>query len=125
MNAWEVVDCENDMNSIKSIWAFKLKRYPDKLIKKFKTHFCDRGNMQMEGIDLFQIYDPLVQWTTLRLMLILEILLGIKSKQGDVTAAFLHDDLGNDEKVFVDMPQVFEVKGKNGRTKVIKLFKTL
>ncbi len=29
MGAWEVVDREEDMNVIGSIWAFKLKRYPD------------------------------------------------------------------------------------------------
>ena len=58
-------------------------------------------------------------------MRILKVLLGLKSKQGDVTAAFLHADLGKDEKVFVEMPQVFEVKVNNERTKVLKLFKTL
>ena len=55
-------------------------------------------------------------------MLILEILLGLKYNKVDVTAAFLHADLGKDEKVFVDMPRCFEVKGKNGRPKVLKLF---
>ena len=32
-------------------------------------------------------------------MLILEVLLGLKSKQGDVLAAFLHADLPADEHV--------------------------
>ena len=58
-------------------------------------------------------------------MLILEVLLGLKSKQGDVTSAFLLDDLGKDEKVFVEIPRGFGVKGKNGRTKILKLFKIL
>ena len=81
--------------------------------------------MKLQGIDLFKTYAPVVQWMTVRLMLILEVLLGLKSKQGDVTAAFLHADLGKDEKVFVEMPQGFEVKVNNGRTKVLKVFKTL
>eukprot|EP00956_Cyclotella_meneghiniana_P025716 scaffold54248_cov36-Cyclotella_meneghiniana.AAC.1 len=29
MDAWEVVDRTDDMNVIPSIWAFKLKRFPD------------------------------------------------------------------------------------------------
>ena len=29
MEAWEVVDCVKGMNVIDSIWAFKLKHYPD------------------------------------------------------------------------------------------------
>ena len=64
--------------------------------------------MQLEGIDFFETYAPVVQWTTVRLMLILEVLLGLKLKQGDVTAAFLHADLEEGENVFVDMPKGFE-----------------
>jgi len=120
MDAWEVVDQTSDMNVIDSIWAFKLKRYPDGLIKKFKARFCARGDQQLEGVDFFETYAPVVQWTTVRLLLILEILLNLKSKQGDVTAAFLHADLDEKEKVYVRMPQGFR---KNG--KVLKLKKTL
>ena len=87
------------MNFIRLTWAFKLKRYPDGLIKKFKARFCARGDMQLEGIDFFKTYAPVVQWTTIRLMLIIEVLLRLKSKQGDVTAAFLHADLGKNKKV--------------------------
>ena len=80
---------------------------PYGLIKKFKSSLCARGDMQLEGVNFFKTYAPVVQWMTVRLMLILEVLLGLKSKQGDVTAAFLHADLGKDEKVFVEMPQGF------------------
>ena len=90
MDAWEIVDRTNDMNVISSIWAFRSKRFPDGMVKKFKARFCARGDQQLEGIDFFETYAPVVQWTTVQLMLILEILLNLKSKQGDVTAAFLH-----------------------------------
>jgi hypothetical protein len=46
--------------------------------------------------------------------------LDLKSKQGDVTAAFLHANLEEDKEVFVNMPCGFEKKGK-----VLKLRKTL
>ena len=71
MNAWEVVDREGDMHVIKSTWAFKLKRYPYGFIKKYRSRFCSRGDMQLEGIDFFEKYAPVVQWKTLRLMLII------------------------------------------------------
>ena len=58
-------------------------------------------------------------------MLILEVLLGLKSKQGDVTAAFLHADIGEDENVFVEMPAGFVQRDKNGKKKVLKLRRTL
>ena len=88
MPAWEVVEQESEMNVLKSTWSFKLKRYPDGLIKKFKARFYARGDMQLEGIDFFETYAPVVQWTAVKLVLILEVLLGLKSKQGDVTKSF-------------------------------------
>jgi hypothetical protein len=47
------------------------------------------------------------QWTTIRLMLILECILGLCSKQGDITCAFLHVSLGK-EAVYIEMPQGFK-----------------
>ena len=81
--------------------------------------------MQIKGITFFETYAPVVQWTNFRFMIILEVLLGLNSKQGDVTTDFLHANPCEHEKVFVDMPRGFEVKGKNGRNKVLKLNKTL
>ncbi len=93
MGAWDVIDRIDVMNSIDSTWAFKLKQYPDGLIKKLKARLCARGDQQIEGVDFFETYAPVAQWTTVQLMLILEILLELKSKQGDVNAAFFHADL--------------------------------
>ena len=104
MSVCKVVDREYYINVIRSTWAFNLNRHPDGLIKKFKARFCARGDMQLEVIDFFETYDPVVQWTTVRLMLVLEVFLGLKSKQGDVANYFLHADLGKDEKVFVEIP---------------------
>ena len=75
MNAWKVVDFEDYINVIHSTWAFKLKRYPDGLINNFKSRFCARGNMQLERIDFFETYAPVLQWKIVRLMLILDVFL--------------------------------------------------
>ena len=40
-----------NMNVLKNIWAFKIKRFPNELIMKFKGRFCYRGDMQIEGVD--------------------------------------------------------------------------
>ena len=61
MEAWEVVDREEGMNVIDFIWAFKLQRLPDGLIKKYKACFCARGDQQLDGIDFFETYAPVVQ----------------------------------------------------------------
>lgn len=117
MDAWEVVDIPEGVKPIDSTWAFKLKRFPDGMIKKFKARLCARGDQQEHGIDYFETYAPVVQWTTVRLMLILEVLLDLKSKQGDVTAAFLHAEVEDDRKIYVNMPLGFRKKGKCLRLK--------
>ena len=90
MDSWEVVDHTNDKNVLALIWAFKIKQFPGGLMKKFKATICAHRDQQLEGIDFFETYAPVVQWTTVWLLLILEVLLKLKSKQSDVTAAFLH-----------------------------------
>jgi hypothetical protein len=125
IEAWQVVDQDDEINIISSTLAFKCKRYPDGLIKKFKARFCACGDQQLEGIDFFETYALVVQWTTISMMFILEILLGLKSMQGDVTCAFLHADLNENKTVYVEMPMVFAQYGKNGKKKCLKLKKTL
>jgi hypothetical protein len=95
IDAWDVVEREDDMNVINSTWAFKCKQYPDGLIKKFKARFCAQGDQQLEGIEFFETYAPVRKWTTVCfcVMFDLKVLLGLKSLQGDVTCAFQHADL--------------------------------
>ena len=77
--------------------------------------------MQLERIDKFETYTSSVQWTTVRLMLIVKVLLQLKSNQGDIAAAFLHSKLEENEKLFVDMPKLFEQYNKRGNWRVLRL----
>ncbi len=54
-------------------------------------------------------------------MLILKNLLGLKSKQDDVTATCLHATLKQDENVYVEMPLDFKQCGSNGKFKFLFL----
>ena len=76
-------------------------------------------------MDYFETYAPVVMWVTIRLMLILECLLGLVSKQGDVTCAFLHAHLPEEEEVYLHMPRGFTQYDKKGNAKVLKLKRTL
>ena len=71
----------------------------------------------MEGIGLFETYASLVQWTTVQLMLIIEVLLGLTSNKSDLTSAFLHAYILENEKVYVEILRGFEQFSKNGRKK--------
>ena len=132
-DAWDVVKREPWMNVLPSTWAFKCKRYPDGAIRKLKARFCCRGDKQIEGVDYFETFAPVVNWTTVRLMLILSIVLGLATRQVDYTAAFVHapietdpdwESLSPEEQerrgVYLEMPRGFAEPGK-----VLKLKRSL
>ena len=54
-------------------------------------------------------------------MIILEVLLGIKYKQGDVTKTFLHADVGKGENIYEEIPRGFKQKLKTISNKVLNL----
>ncbi|KAL7484019.1 hypothetical protein ACHAW6_009661 [Cyclotella cf. meneghiniana] len=121
LQAWELVPREPWMHVLPSTWAFRLKRFPNGLAKKFKARFCVRGDMQIEGVDFFETWAPVVQWTTVRSMMILATRLNLVSAQADITAAFVHAPLGPDEHVYVRQPAGFQRDGNL----VLKLHKSV
>jgi Reverse transcriptase (RNA-dependent DNA polymerase) len=132
-DSWEIVDREPWMNVLPGMRAFQCKRYPDGSICNLKARFCVRGDKQVEGIDFFDTYAPVINWQTVRLMLILSVILGLQTKQVDYTAAFVQapidrdpnwDNLTDEQKkqsgVFAGMPRGFTEPGK-----ILKLKKSL
>ena len=82
------------------------------------------GHRQIHGIDFFDTFAPVVNWATIRFLLVLTAQLGLASKQVDWTAAFVHADIdrppGYDEMtpderekvgVYVQMPRGFSKPG--------------
>jgi hypothetical protein len=90
---------------LKGTWAFKLKRYPDGSPMKFKARYCVRGDLQREGIDYFDTYAPVVQWSTVRLVLTLVLANNWVTKQVDYTNAFAQAELK--EEVYIECPRGF------------------
>ena len=110
MNTWDIVTRTKDMHVLPSTWTFRCNRYPDGLIRKLKARFCVRGDRQIEGVDYFETFAPVVQWATVRLLLIISIHLNLSTLQVDYTSAFLHADI--EDKVYVEMPRGYKDQGK-------------
>jgi hypothetical protein len=87
---WDLVPRLPHMSILPSTWAFKIKWFPDGTVKKFKARFCARGDRQKEGTDFFETWVPLVQWSTIPIVMVLAATLGLHSVQCDITAAFIH-----------------------------------
>ena len=103
MKAWEQVERTPEMNVVKSTWAFKIKRFPSGLVRKLKSRFCVRGDTQVEGVDYFESFAPVVSWKTVRLLLILSVILNLESSQVDYLAAFCQAPI--DTEVYIDLPR--------------------
>ena len=110
METFDVVDQEPWMNVISSVWAFKRKRDPDGRVRKLKARICARGFEAIKGIDYFETYSPVVQWMSVRTILILVIVLGLDNRQIDYTAAFMQAPIKHD--VFVEIPKLYSLPGK-------------
>eukprot|EP00804_Cyclotella_cryptica_P004978 CCRYP_014091-RA/>CCRYP_014091-RA protein AED:0.33 eAED:0.35 QI:0/0/0/1/0/0/4/0/696 len=53
LQAWELVPREPSMHVLPSTWAFRLKRFPNGLAKKFKARFCIQGTEEgFLGVDI-------------------------------------------------------------------------
>ena len=133
MNVWDEVDRQPWMHVLPSVWAFRRKRLPTGEVKKHKARFCVAGNFAVANVDYFDTWCPLVNWTTVRLLLILSVILDLATLQVDYTVAFVHapidlppgyDKMSPEEKArvgtFVEMPRGFTKKGK-----VLRLNKSL
>ena len=79
-DTWEIVSRKSvtDQNLLPGIWSLKCKRKPDLTIRKFKARYCLRGDIQKRlSPKPLNSYYPVVQWATVRLMLILQCILGL------------------------------------------------
>ncbi len=79
-----------------------------------------RGDRQQEGIDYFETWTPVVQWSTVRIVMILALQLKLISVQCNITAAFIHGRVTED--IYVHQPRGFR-RGKGDE--VLKLKHTL
>ena len=103
-NVWRVID-RNSMphgrRCVKHKWVFKIKRDG-----RFRARLVACGYSQIPGVDFTENYSPVIHDVTYRLLLILQILFGLKAGIIDVETAFLHGDL--DHEIYMDCPEGME-----------------
>ena len=71
------------------------------------------------------MYALVVQWTTVILIITIDIFLGLKSKQICVADAFLHAYVGEGEIFYINIPKGFDQYYKTGCNKFLNKKKTL
>jgi hypothetical protein len=84
---------------VKHKWILEIKRNGI-----FRARLVACGYSQVPGIDFTDVYSPVVNDVTFRIMMVAEMVYKFKSKLIDIETAFLHGELGDDEIVFMDCP---------------------
>jgi hypothetical protein len=101
----------SDEKPVQAIWSFCRKRAPDWTITKRRSRICPHGGQQVEGLNFWDTYAPVVSWRTIHLALVLSLLSNLKTRQLDYVGAFPQADA--DCEVYMNIPPGFIVD--NGR----------
>jgi hypothetical protein len=65
--------------------TYRCKRLPDGSLKKYKVRPCLNGSRQIQGIDYTESFEPVFQWSTIRMVNTLDAMHNLKGKQIDFT----------------------------------------
>ena len=126
-DVWEILPMSSLPSSahiIRLIWSFKRKRNPFGELTKHKARLCVHGGMQREGVDFHNTFAPVVNWSTVRLIIMMAEMAGWESRQIDYVLAFSQAPIDSD--VYLHLPAGFHVNGKDENEKyVLKLKKNL
>ena len=93
---WEIIlrsDMPKDMKTIMAIWSFKRKRFPDGTLNKHKARLCAHGGQQQWGVNYWETYAPVVNWISVRFLLIISQLANLETQALDFILAFPQAEL--------------------------------
>lgn len=88
---------------VKHKWVFEIKRDG-----RFRARLVACGYSQVAGVDFTEVFSPVVNDVSLRLILIYQILHSLHSLLFDIQTAFLHGELS--ELIYMDCPDGMDHK---------------
>jgi hypothetical protein len=110
---------------LRTVWSHRRKQKPYGTIYCHRSRICADGSQQQFGIDYTNTYAPVVNWTTVRILLILSVLLDLKSQQVDYVQAFPQATLPEGEHIYMDIPAGYHYDGPTSGDHVLRLKKNL
>jgi len=124
---WELIPIEEVPEGTKvldSVWSMKQKReIATGKVYKWKARLNVHGGQQEYGVNYYETYSPVVQWFTVRMVMILAIMKKWATRQIDFVLAYPQADIEFD--LYMRLPQGIETKYGNGKTHVLLLRKNV
>jgi Reverse transcriptase (RNA-dependent DNA polymerase) len=121
---WTIVDKSKALTKIlPGIWVFRRKRSPGTgEVKRYKGRYTVRGDLQEGKFDTFA---PVVQWSTVRMLMAIALRKDYKTRCIDFSSAFVQAKLK--EPVWIHLPRGYypEVFGTSTEGKCLELSKSL
>ena len=119
MGTWKLEEKPKDAIPISNKWVFLKKYNKNCEILKYKARLVAKGCLKRPGYDYLETFSPVIQMETIRAILALVPIKGLKVQQMDVKGAYLNGVLK--EKIYMQQPEGYD----NGSGKVCILIKTL
>ena len=93
---------KNQLAVLHSFQVYKKKWHPSGLIKKFEARFYARGDLQQHGLNCWETYSPVVQWSFVRFYLIFVHKCNLLTHQCDYSNSYYQSPL--DEELYMEIP---------------------
>ena len=106
--AWDLVELPVGRKPVGNKWVFKKKKNAEGKVEKYKARLVAKGYSQVPGIDFGDIFSPIANVTSIRLLLSVDAAFDFEVEQMDVKTTFLQRDL--EEEIYMKQPEGFAVR---------------
>ena len=89
---WELVNLPPGFKLIGCKWACRRKYHTNGMIQTFKARLVAKGFKQREDVDYFDIYAPMAEMTSIRILFALTLIYNLFVHQMDVKTTFLNGE---------------------------------
>ena len=106
---------------VPTLWAQRKKLTPSGELKKYKSRITCRGDlMKKHGVEPLDTFSPVCMWSSVRLILTLTLLLGLKTESIDFSNAFVQADIPQGTNIYLEPPIGFDTPKPNQALKLQK-----
>lgn len=102
-NTWIFTTLPLGRKAIGCKWVYKTKFHFDGTLERYKAGLVAQGFIQVQGIDFFDTYSPVIKLISVRIILVISSYLNFHLHQLDVHNAFFHGNL--DREVYMFLPK--------------------